>query len=263
MMEKEALRKAWLEEEAIAQIHGWDFSHIHGRYEEETDLPWDYAQIVRQYLSPEKKLLDIDTGGAEFLLSLGHPYGNTSATEAFPPNVELCRQKLLPLGVDFREADAEGPLPFADETFDLVINRHGNFQETEIHRILRPGGVFVTQQVGAENDRELVELLLPQLPPIPFPDQYLSRRKTALQQAGLEILQAQEAFRPIRFWDVGAFVWFAHIIEWEFPGFRVEKSLSRLYHAQEKLEQEGCIEGRIHRFLLAARKPQLSPASGA
>ena len=109
MMEKEALRKAWLEEEAVAQMHGWDFSHIHGRYEEETDLPWDYAQIVRQYLSPEKKLLDIDTGGAEFLLSLGHPYGNTSATEAFPPNVELCRQKLLPLGVDFREANAEGP----------------------------------------------------------------------------------------------------------------------------------------------------------
>ena len=28
-----------LKEERIAHIHGWDFSHIDGRYEEEGDLP--------------------------------------------------------------------------------------------------------------------------------------------------------------------------------------------------------------------------------
>ena len=32
------LKKIWLEEEEVAHIHGWDFSHIHGRYEEEMDL---------------------------------------------------------------------------------------------------------------------------------------------------------------------------------------------------------------------------------
>ena len=32
------LRKEWEAEEKIAHIHGWDFSHIHGRYEEEDDL---------------------------------------------------------------------------------------------------------------------------------------------------------------------------------------------------------------------------------
>lgn len=31
-------------------IYGWDFSHIHGRYEEENDLPWDYEKIARPYL---------------------------------------------------------------------------------------------------------------------------------------------------------------------------------------------------------------------
>lgn len=36
------LKMSWWQEENIAQIHGWDFSHIHGRYEEEHDLPWDY-----------------------------------------------------------------------------------------------------------------------------------------------------------------------------------------------------------------------------
>lgn len=79
-----------MEEEKAAHIHGWDFSHIHGRYEEENDLPWDYEQIIHNYLTPNMKLLDLDTGGAEFLLSLNHPSENPAATEAYPPNVALC-----------------------------------------------------------------------------------------------------------------------------------------------------------------------------
>ena len=30
---------AWKAEEEIAYIHGWDFSHISGRYTEQDDLP--------------------------------------------------------------------------------------------------------------------------------------------------------------------------------------------------------------------------------
>mgnify|MGYP000264224423 CR=1 FL=1 len=52
-MNKEQLRKEWLEEQQAAHIHGWDFSHIHGKYETENDLPWDYGEIVRNYLSTD------------------------------------------------------------------------------------------------------------------------------------------------------------------------------------------------------------------
>ena len=64
--------KSWKAEEEIAHIHGWDFSHIDGRYVEDS-LPWDYRQVIGEYLKPEMKLLDIDTGGGEFLLRLNHP----------------------------------------------------------------------------------------------------------------------------------------------------------------------------------------------
>ena len=93
-MSPEELRKIWEKEESIAQIKGWDFSHIHGRYEEENILPWDYETIIHELLRDDMKLLDYDTGGGEFLLSLHHPYGNTAATEGYPPNVQLCREKL-------------------------------------------------------------------------------------------------------------------------------------------------------------------------
>ena len=82
----------WKAEENAAHIHGWDFSHIAGRYSEETDLPWSYEEIVRKYLKPDMRILDFDTGGGEFLLSLGHPYKNTAAMEAYLPNIDLCRQ---------------------------------------------------------------------------------------------------------------------------------------------------------------------------
>ena len=40
------LKEIWKNEEKVAHIHGWDFSHIHGRYEEEMDLPWDYKRLI-------------------------------------------------------------------------------------------------------------------------------------------------------------------------------------------------------------------------
>ncbi len=253
-MNKIDLRNEWLQEEQIAHIHGWDFSHIRGKYEEGKNLPWDYCKIIGDYLTPNTRLLDLDTGGGEFLLSLNHPHELLAATENYPPNVELCKHKLLPLGIDFKQADAKEHLPYADQSFDMIINRHGDFNPVEIHRVLKPNGLFITQQVGAENDRELVELLLKDAPPLPFPNQYLSIVQKQFEEAGFHILKGEEAFPPIKFWDVGALVWFAHIIEWEFPNFSVKFCEDNLYHAQEILEKHGIIEGKTHRFLLVAQK---------
>jgi len=243
----------WKQEEAIAHIHGWDFSHIEGRYTEEESLPWDYRQEILKRLTPEMRLLDVDTGGGEFLLALGHPHENTAATEAYKPNVTLCEQTLTPLGILFREADGKRTLPFEDASFDMVINRHGDYNPQEIHRVLKPGGLFITQQVGALNDRELVNLLLGPTD-LPFPDQHLSIAVRRFADAEFDILEQQECFRPIRFTDVGALVWFARIIEWEFPGFSVESCLPNLITAQRLLDETGVIEGTIHRFFLIARK---------
>ena len=68
----------------------------------------------------------MDTGEANSC-SLGHPYSRTSATEAYPPNAELCRRLPGALGVISGEAPGNQTLPFADSCFDMVINRHGNY----------------------------------------------------------------------------------------------------------------------------------------
>ena len=253
-MNAEQLISIWKREEEQAHIHGWDFSHIEGRYEEENNLPWDFKEIIQSYLQKDSKLLDIDTGGGEFLLSLGHPYENTAATEGYTPNVELCRQELLPLGIDFKEMSDCTKMPYADESFDIIINRHGDYCPTELWRTLKKGGLFLTQQVGEDNDRELVELLLPGIQK-PFTGWNLAEQKRCIEGAGFEVLRADECFRPIKFTDIGALVWFARIIEWEFVDFSVESCMEQLLKAQEILEQRGAVEGTTHRFLLVARKP--------
>lgn len=72
-MNPSELKALWTAEEAQAHIRRWDFSHIQGRFDEERDLPWQYRSVVGEYLRESHVLLDYDTGGGEFLRSLGHP----------------------------------------------------------------------------------------------------------------------------------------------------------------------------------------------
>lgn len=252
-MTQQRFYEAWKAEEAAAKMQGWDFSHIRDRYKEEDDIPWSYDAIVREYRRDEMRLLDYDTGGGEYLLGLGHPPANTAATEGWPPNVALCQKRLAPLGIRFAPCSDPAAIPFADGSFDLILNRHGEFSPSELHRLLKPGGLFITQQVGAENDRELVKQLLPGLAK-PFPAQTLAIQRAAFENAGFALLRTGEHFGKIRFYDIGALVWFARIIEWEFEGFSVDRCFAALLRLQRQLEQTGVIEGRTHRFLLVAQK---------
>ena len=69
-----------------------------------------------------------------------------------------------------------------------------------------------------------------------------------------DILADGECFRPIKFFDVGALVWFARIIEWEFLEFSADGCFDQLLDAQRILEKQGVIEGTIHRYLIVAKK---------
>lgn len=102
-MNFEELKEQWLHEERIAHIHGWDFSHIQGRWEEGNGIPWDYETIVRSHLFPNSNLLDIDTGGGELLLSLNHPSKHTSATEGYPPKAIRLNPHVHLLGTTINE----------------------------------------------------------------------------------------------------------------------------------------------------------------
>lgn len=48
------------------------------------------------------------------------------------------------------------------------------------------------------------------------------------EKTGFQIVRAEEAYRPIKFYDIGAFVWFARIIEWEFLDFSIDRCFEKI-----------------------------------
>lgn len=250
-MEKDQLKQLWkIEEQHV--FEGWNFSHLKGRWESE-GLPWQYKEIVVSYLQPGDRLLDMGTGGGEFLLTLQHPYHLTAVTESYEPNVKLCEAKLKPLGIEVKQVYADTELPFKDESFDIIINRHESFCTSEVNRILKKGGYFITQQVGGENNCDLSRQLIDSFQP-KFPEHNLKNNITQLEANGFEIIRAEESFPFIRFYDVGALAYYAKVIEWEFPDFSVESCFQQLCKLQEQLEMKYYIEGKQHRFIIIARK---------
>ena len=252
-MEYIKLKEYWLSEEK-KMFQGWDFSYI-GERKSEEPLPWNYDNIVRKYLNTNSILLDMGTGGGEHLLALKHPYNNTFATEAYPPNFELCKRTLMPLGIDVRQVFNDNYFPFKNDMFDIIINRQAYFDINEVYRLLKPNGLFITQQVGELNNKELRRVLISDFNEINSNEHTLKSNLGLIKSKGFTILKADECFPKQRFLDVGALVYYARIIEWEFPNFSVDSCFNQLCKLQSIIEEQGFVESKQHRFVIVAQKP--------
>lgn len=250
-MEYVKLKEFWKEEEKNA-FKGWDFSHLKNRWVGE-ELPWNYRDILNSYLNSDYKLLDMGTGGGEVLLSLSHPYNNTSITEIWKPNVKLCKERLEPLGIEVKQVFIDNELPFEDDTFDMIINRHASFDIEEVRRILKPNGIFITQQVGGKNNEILSKALIKDFNS-KFPENTLNIRLKEIKKNFFDVLYARESFPFLRFKDIGAIVYFAKIIEWEFPNFSVDSCFQELCELNEEIKVKGYVESIEHRFIIVCRK---------
>src|SRR5207247_8790407 len=78
---------------------GWDFTWLRGRLGSQP-LPWDYTASVVEHARSSPDLLDLGTGGGEWLAELSYRPPRTVATEAWGPNVAIASARLRPLGVD-------------------------------------------------------------------------------------------------------------------------------------------------------------------
>lgn len=251
-----------VEEAMAAPVEGWDFGWLDGRAEG-SEPSWSYPALARGLLAQGPDgLLDIDTGGGELLASLAEltplPTGSW-ATEGWQPNIPVARRRLDPLGVTVLPAPDADHLPLPDAAVRLVLNRHGRLSAPEVARVLRPGGLLLTQQVGGEDCSELNTLL--GAPRSDDPDGWqLNVARRELSAAGLRVTDAREERPTLFFHDIGAVVYQLRLVSWQIPDFGPRRYESALRRLHQRIESDGPLAVRTHRFLLQAVRRPSPPA---
>lgn len=224
-------------------LQGWDFSWFEGRATEQRPS-WGYADQLAERLKRATTALDLQTGGGEVFAyaSAGSP-ALLVAVEAWLPNVEVAARNLEHVV----ESDR---VPFRDGVFDLVSSRHPvTTPWPEIARVLRPGGVFLSQQIGPGTNRELSEAMMGPLPP-PVP----TDPGQAAEAVGLEVLQIRRERLRVEFYDIAAVAHFLRKVVWTVPGFTVAKYRDQLRKVHDEILAEGRFVSYAVRVLIEARK---------
>jgi SAM-dependent methyltransferase len=254
-MDEAVLIAAWSKEEA-QPFSGWDFGHLRRRFSEETP-PWSYEDLAREVLRGARAAVDLGTGGGEVLARLADTFPSRMvATEAYPPNWAVARDRLAPTGacvVAYAADETSSVLPFRDAAFDAVLDRHEAYDAREVARVLAPGGVFLTQQVNGRSHADLLGWFGTEPH---WPDVTVDRLAADLVRMGLDIELARSWWGTISFFDVGALVYYLKAIPWEVPDFSVDRFRPELLGLQRRLDQTGSLRFDEGRFVIKARKPR-------
>jgi SAM-dependent methyltransferase len=251
--------EAYLEQAKSTPFSGWNFDYLTktGRMVE-APLKWNYYNIVFPYLSKVETMLDMGTGGGEVLSEFLPLPPNTYATEQYKPNVSVARERLESLGVTVVEVEEEkspphnANLPFDDEFFDLIINRHTAYYPNELMRILKNRGVFITQQVGSMIMLNLKQFLKEES--MTVSNWNLKSAVDELKIAGFKIIEQQEDMQFCRFYDVGAIAYVMKATPWIVEDFTIDKYKDRLWELHIRIQEEEFYDTPLHRFVVVAQK---------
>jgi SAM-dependent methyltransferase len=253
---------ALLAEAETHPVEGWDFSWLGDRAVSHPP-PWDFEALVERRAADAPDLLDLGTGGGEWLAALSRRPARTVATEAWPPNVEVARRRLRPLGVEVVAVETapdncdqplglEVPaLPFGAGSFSLVVSRHESYLAAEVARVLRPGGLFLTQQMGGDSSGYRAALGLEPIEQRTF-EVELAREQ--LESAGLRVLSAEAGTGATTFADAGAFAYWLRAIPWLVEGFSIAAFRTELAALEERLRAEVPLTIEEPAFLIEAAK---------
>lgn len=245
-----------------APVSGWDFSWLAARSSTAGALPWNYRAEVDRYAADAVSLLDMGTGGGEWLATLTPHPPHTVATEGWPPNVRVAARRLRQAGIpvvqdegaadNAAEDPGRGRLPFRDGAFALVINRHEAFLAAEVSRVLAPGGVFVTQQADNRTHDDLYQVL--GLHAAEQPASWLPLAERQLLGAGLELRRAIAGEELQQFADVAAIIYYLRLVGFAVPEFTLERFAARLRQLHDT-PAAWPVTVRQRRFLAVAAKP--------
>ncbi len=237
--------------EDVGELSGWDFSQMRT---ECAPLPWNYPDVVRQFLTQSHNVLDIGTGGGEIFLGLSPHFQEGTGIDINPRMVETAQQNRIAetvTNVDFIVMDGHN-LGFPDAHFDVVLNRHCRIDVAGICRVLHSDGHFITQRVASRNARNIPEAFGW---PIDDDDDAQPIEKIAAEFERFACRIEAKAEYDVRYWfcDVESFVFWLKSVPIPEP-FDIEKHWKGINRFIVKNATDRGIETNEHRELLIVRK---------
>ncbi|MEO3750624.1 methyltransferase domain-containing protein [Streptomyces sp. B6B3] len=240
-----------LAEGAAVPTDGWDFSWFDGRATEQRPS-WGYARLIAERMAKVEAALDIQTGGGEVLATIPVAPRLLAATESWPPNLAIARRNLAKFDAAVVEIDNEADLPFPTDHFDLVVSRHPVVTRwDEVHRVLRPHGSYLSQQIGAGTVRELRDFMMGAQPVKMerFPMMVVAEAEAA----GMVVTDLRQEALRMEFFDVAAVVHFLRKVIWTVPDFTVDAYRDRLAELHTFMDRHGPFVAHAQRFLIEAQ----------
>lgn len=232
---------------------GWDFSLVEktGRMRSSL-LSWSYGSLALPLIQDASSILDMGTGGGEFL-SLLRPFPEVVyATEGYKPNIPIAKKRLEPLGVTVVSIDDDTHLPLDSGRFHLILNQHESYSPKEVRRVMKPGGIFLTQQVGGLNCIGINKAL-----GAPVNKNYLNwnlaKAVGDLKTNQFDIVYRNEEYPIQRFYDIGALVYYLKAIPWQVDNFSIEAYEKELYAIHREIQTKGYFDVEEHRFIIKAK----------
>lgn len=138
---------------------GWNFSKIKPYVEYKSD--YNYYKKVVENITPNTTMLDIGCGSGEkstryfslakkiVMLDIENVMLKKAKANAKKYYGDNNKKFTFVLG------DGDGKLNFKDESFDLVVSRHCGANMSEVYRVLKKGGVFISEDI---DDLDCIEL---------------------------------------------------------------------------------------------------------
>jgi SAM-dependent methyltransferase len=213
-------------------------------------VPWEYRDVVLRYLRPSDTVLDIGTGGGERLSELAEAFGSGLGIDIDPVMVRYAAENSAVPNLSFRVCSDR--LESVPEMFDVIIGRHAPFDLGAVAAHLRPGGYFITQQVG-ERNMACVKTALGQLPaPAVI-------RPRAFAASGLRLLALLEYDVEYVVRDIGSLVFWLNALDLDhadLDGQRAVASAATLNTILAgNVDPRGFVTNE-HRYLAVAQNPR-------
>ncbi len=124
--------------------------------------PWNLFEVIKTYLTPESRLLDVGCGTANKLIPLSSFVKDIVGLDIWK-NVQMRKKAATNVresgnkNITLIQGDSQ-KLPFPDNNFDILTYMLAPQYAQEAYRVLKPGGFIIIERVGEDDKKNFKEM---------------------------------------------------------------------------------------------------------